>query len=177
MKGEPRRRDWQVLGLKPGADPGQVRRAFLERKALYSQDSMATYTLLDEQERAVQLERIEEAYQRIMGAPGPRARPTPEREELPEAPSGPPPPADEAPGLHLRHHRLRNSLLLSEVADEIKVRAALLERIENEEFTSLPASVYVRGFVLQYARHLGLSEPDALAAAYLAKMATAKAGD
>ena len=42
----PHRRDWEVLGLEPGADPKDVRRAYRERRALYESDSLATYTLV-----------------------------------------------------------------------------------------------------------------------------------
>jgi flagellar biosynthesis protein FlhG len=173
MVTRPRRRDWQILGLQPGADPTDVRRSYLRRKALYSPDSMASYTLLEDEERAELLERIEEAYRRITGTPAPPSETKPTTEQLPEAPEGPAPPVTEQPGAHLRHQRIRQSRLLAQVAAEIKVRASLLERLEGEEFSYLPAAVYVRGFVLQYARFLGLSDPDGVAAAYLAKMAAA----
>jgi cytoskeletal protein RodZ len=95
-------------------------------------------------------------------------------EELPEPPTGEAPPAEDEPGAHLQHHRLTRSLPLAEVAEEIKVRAALLERLEDESFSDLPASVYVRGFVVQYARLLGLPDPDEIASAYVAKMEEAR---
>jgi flagellar biosynthesis protein FlhG len=163
-----------VLGLHPDADPSEVRRSYLERKALYSAESTATYTLLEDDEREALLERIEEAYQRIVGTRAQRPPTTAIPEELPEPPTGEAPAADEQPGAHLQHHRLSRSLPLSEVAEEIKVRAALLERLEEERFSDLPASVYVRGFVVQYARLLGLPDPDAIAAAYIAKMEEAR---
>jgi hypothetical protein len=163
-----------VLGLQPGADHGAVRRSYLERKALYASESVATYTLLEGEERTALLERIEEAYRRIVGLPAPPPPLAAVKEELPAAPAGPPPPADDEPGAHLRHHRLRGSMLLAEVADEIKVRATLLEKLEEEQFPSLPAPVYVRGFVYQYAKLLGLPDADRLVTAYLAKMEAAK---
>jgi flagellar biosynthesis protein FlhG len=159
-----------VLGLAPGAEPREVRRSYLERKAIYASDSTATYTLLEDDERATLLERIEEAYLRITGTPAPQGGPRLIKEELPAAPSGPPPDAKKAPGGHLRHHRLRRGILLSEVADEIKVRSSVLEKIEQEDVDSLPASVYVRGFVVQYAKFLGLPDPEGVAASYLERM-------
>jgi len=177
MGREARRSDWQALGLEPGASPGQVRRAYLVRRALYAPDALATYSLLEEQEREAVLARIEDAYQRITGSPPPAAIPAEAHEDPVELPTGPPPPLEEAPGAHLRHLRLGKSISLHRVADEIKVRASLLAKLEEEDFQHLPAAVYVRGFVIQYARLLGVPQPDTLATAYLSRMeAAAKDG-
>jgi len=177
MAARPRRQDWQVLGLEPGADPTRVRRSYLERKALYASESVASYNLLEDEERAALLRRIEEAYQRIVGEPPPTTRAQDRSENLPEPPAGPPPPVEAEPGAHLRHLRLSHGFLLTQVADDIKVRASLLEMIEHEQFESLPAPVYVRGFVIQYARLLRAPDPENLASAYLAKMNSDLAGE
>ncbi len=173
MGREARRGDWRALGLDPGASPGQVRRAYLERRALYAPDSLATYSLLEEQEREAVLARIEDAYQRITGSPPPAAVPAEAPDDPVEPPTGPPPPLEEAPGAHLRHLRLGRSISLHRVADEIKVRPSLLAKLEQEDFQHLPAAVYVRGFVVQYAKLLGIPHPDAVATAYLSRMEAA----
>jgi len=170
MTTNPRNQDWQVLGLEPGADPREVRRSYLERKSLYAADSIASYSLLEDRQRESLLERIEEAYQRIIGSPPPKIDAAKGEEKLPDTPLGPPPPIDEEPGGHLRHHRLRQGLLLSQVASDIKVRASLLEKLEAQEFRYLPATVYVRGFIVQYAKFLGLDDPERVAASFLARM-------
>jgi hypothetical protein len=171
MTREPLHQDWEVLGLEPGASTGQVRRAYQQRLALYAPDSVSTYSLLEEHERDEMLTRIENAYQRITGGQAPAgALPPALQEELPEPPSGPPPPYEEQPGAHLRHLRLGKSMAINQVADEIKVRATLLRSLEDEEYRHLPAAVYVRGFVVQYARVLGIANPEAVAAAYLSRM-------
>ena len=41
-----------------------------------------------------------------------------------------------------------------------------INAIENEDLTKLPADVYVRGYVYQYAKVLKLN-PDAVASSYL----------
>ncbi len=174
MGREPRRIDWQALGLEPGASPGQVRRAYLERRSLYAPDSLATYSLLEEREREAVLARIEDAYQRITGSAPPPAVAAGTPEDPAEPPSGPPPALEDAPGAHLRHLRLGRSISLHRVADEIKVRASVLAKLEEEDFQHLPAAVYVRGFVVQYAKLLGIPEPDAVATAYLSRMEAAK---
>lgn len=170
MPSKPHRRDWEVLGLEPGADPRDVRRAYRERRALYASDSLATYTLVDDEERDALLARIDDAYQAIMGAPAPTATTGGSGDEFEKIPTGPEPAHDLEPGRYLRHHRQRKGMTLAEVAEEIKVRPSLLEKIEGEQFQHLPAPVYVRGFIVQYARVLGLAEPERIAAAYLAKV-------
>jgi flagellar biosynthesis protein FlhG len=174
----PRAEDWQALGLEPGAPRHEVRRAYLERKGLYAAESIATYSLLEEDERQTLLARLDEAYERILGGAAATSKPAaPDREELPEIPPGPPPDAAEEPGAHLRHHRLRSGLLLAQVAEEIKVRSTLLDKLEHEQFGQLPAPVYVRGFVVQFARALGLPQPEEIARAYVSKMELASGGD
>ncbi len=74
------------------------------------------------------------------------------------------------PGAFLRHHRLVSGLTLDQVSVETKVRPNLLDSIEKEEWSKLPAPVFVRGFVLQVARLLRMDEPEQLAAAYVQKM-------
>jgi flagellar biosynthesis protein FlhG len=170
MTGKPRRQDWHVLGLEPGANHRDVRRSYRQRRALYASDSLATYALLEDDERSALLERIDQAFQRIIGTPAPTTQSDSQDEEIPRTPSGPLPSANEEPGSYLRHHRHRAGMLLNEIAEEIKVRTSLLEQIEGEMFEHLPAAVYVRGFVVQYAKVLKLAEPDRIAAAYVTKL-------
>jgi cytoskeletal protein RodZ len=56
------------------------------------------------------------------------------------------------------------------VADETKISTLQLEKLETESYTGLPAAVYVRGFIIQYARFLDLPDPETLASHYLARM-------
>ena len=70
----------------------------------------------------------------------------------------------------LRYHRLVSGLTLDQVSVETKVRPNLLAAIEKEDWSKLPAPVFVRGFVLQVARLLRMDDPEQLATAYVAKM-------
>ena len=68
-------------------------------------------------------------------------------------------PFEETPefdGPSLRRARLRASVELEEISETTKVSMTNLRNIEDEEFEDLPASVYVRGFVMAYANMLGL---------------------
>jgi flagellar biosynthesis protein FlhG len=168
-----RQRDWETLGLEPGASLAQVRRAYERRRSLYSADSLATYTLLDDEERAAALGRLEDAYQRVRleateGGGREDERVKAEGEERPGAVRAPD--VDAEPGAYLCHLRTRSGLTLEQVSEVTKVRAALVGLLESEDFGRLPAPVYVRGFVIQYARLLGVEDPEELAASYLARM-------
>jgi hypothetical protein len=70
--------DWEILGLDPDADIGQIRRAYRHRRSLYEPAALATYNLLDDEEREDMIVRIDHAYERIMGSEprhAPRAPP------------------------------------------------------------------------------------------------------
>ena len=58
---------------------------------------------------------------------------------------------------------------LREIAAASKVGVRFLEYIEQDRHSDLPAPVYLRGFLQEYARCLGL-EPQATADAYLARV-------
>jgi hypothetical protein len=165
--------DWELLGLEPDADVAKVRRAYRERRALYQGETLATYNLFESDERTALLARIDEAYERIVGsAPtaGPGSLDVATATAEADVPSGPAPDAVAEPGNHLRHMRLMQGVSLHHVEAETKVGVTILERIENEDFDALPATVFVRGHVEQFAREVGIADPVAFAKTYLAKM-------
>jgi flagellar biosynthesis protein FlhG len=174
MSPEPRDTDWEVLGLRPGADADEVHRAYHRRRALYRKDSLATYSLLEESELQTTVDRVEAAYRRIVDHL--TAQKVMVRDEVrpetapPPQDLGPPPPLADGPGPYLRHHRLALGLTLERIADETKIRKALLAALESEDFDHLPARVYVRGFAMQVARLLHLDEPETIAQAFLDRM-------
>ena len=165
--------DWELLGLEPGADVARVKQAYRHRMSLYEPTSLATYNLLDSDERVTITDRIEAAYHRIVGA-GPLPATVPEAPEPPppavEIPTGPAPDPVREPGAHLRHWRLSRGLTLQRIAAETKITVTILEQIENEDFDSLPAAAFVRGHVQQYAREIHLEDAFEMASKYIAKM-------
>ena len=62
---------------------------------------------------------------------------------------------DDSVGKILRATREKQDIELSEVAEALKLSQDLLGRIENDDVASIPA-VFLRGYVRNYARHLGL---------------------
>jgi hypothetical protein len=175
---EIRREDWEILGVEPGADLERVHRAYHTRRSLFATSSLATYSLLSTNERDEFLGRIDEAFMRISNAAADLTSAARDEAddhlEMDETLAGLRTPTDLVgdPGAYLRHHRLVSGLTLDQVSVETKIRPNLLASIEIEEWSKLPASVFVRGFVLQVARLLRLDEPEQLAAAFIEKMKT-----
>ena len=76
------------------------------------------------------------------------------------------PPLDVShPGVYLRRCREHLGIPLAELSEHTRIRR--LDRIEDERFDELPPEPYLRGYVLQYARALGIGEAEALAASFL----------
>ena len=59
-------------------------------------------------------------------------------------------------GNSLREARLRQQLDFPEVEQATKIRARYLRALEDEQFDTLPAETYVKGFLRAYAEYLGL---------------------
>ncbi|MBV8689550.1 MAG: DUF4115 domain-containing protein [Candidatus Eremiobacteraeota bacterium] len=68
-----------------------------------------------------------------------------------------------AVGARFRAAREARGLSLSEVAEDIHIRAVYLAEIEAENWRAIGAPVYVRGFLRTYARFLGLDPEEAVA--------------
>lgn len=63
-------------------------------------------------------------------------------------------------GDELRREREIRAISLKEIADATKISKRFLEAIENNDHKTLPAPVFTRGFVREYARYLGLNSED-----------------
>jgi cytoskeleton protein RodZ len=61
-----------------------------------------------------------------------------------------------------RQTRERQRLSLEQIASRTRIQQRHLEALEEENFASLPAKVFVKGFVRSYARSLGLDEDKAI---------------
>jgi flagellar biosynthesis protein FlhG len=180
---------YEVLGVEAHASAERVDRAYRFHLELYDEAGLATYSLLDSDELTAARARVREAYavlsdpeQRIaydrsLGA----AREADEH----QAPDAPPPatlaqgPAPATPvrqrlvepvtGAALRGFREARGVSLVEIAAASKVGVRFLEYIEQDRHSDLPAPVYLRGFVQEYARCVGL-EPGITAESYLARL-------
>lgn len=63
-------------------------------------------------------------------------------------------------GETLRQERIRRNLDLDQISRELKISPRFLEAIEEERFERLPAGVFAKSFVRQYADLLGLDGGD-----------------
>lgn len=59
-------------------------------------------------------------------------------------------------GKKLKQARLRKQLSLEDVARATKIRVPRLAEIENDDYTNFPSMAYVRGFLVIYAKYLGI---------------------
>src|SRR4029078_6990279 len=63
-------------------------------------------------------------------------------------------------GEELRREREIRGISLKEIADATKISKRFLEAIERNDHRTLPAPVFTRGFVRQYARYRGRSAEE-----------------
>ncbi len=98
-------------------------------------------------------------------APAAAPLPTPEPAPLPRVTTLP----DPVTGAALRRCREQRGVTLQQIAQRSKIGVRYFEYIEADRHTSLPARVYLRGFLQEYARAVGL-DPIKTAEAYLATL-------
>ncbi|HKI86540.1 MAG TPA: helix-turn-helix domain-containing protein, partial [Thermoanaerobaculia bacterium] len=65
-------------------------------------------------------------------------------------------------GLWLKQQRELRGVALRDISDETKISLRYLEALESNRFDVLPAQVFVRGFLRQYARFVGLDADEAV---------------
>jgi flagellar biosynthesis protein FlhG len=194
---------YEVLEIRRGASLEEIERAYQIAHAAYSANSLATYSVFGERESAAIRERIDEAYRVLSHGEAREAydlaeQPAAQRESEPErmdAPIGTQSITEELQesgesfreleaaveddtgefgGSKLRRARLQRGIELDQVANITKVSPANLRHLEEENFQDLPATVYVRGFVMAYARTIGL-DPQRVAKSYLERVEIARA--
>lgn len=59
-------------------------------------------------------------------------------------------------GEFLRSEREKKNVTIEQIASATKINIKLLHALESDSFDSLPAKPFVRGFITNYARYLGL---------------------
>jgi len=170
-----------VLGLEPRASREQVERAYRFCLELYGEGALAIYSLLEPEEAEQQRTRVREAYEvlsdvekrnaydsaqgflppdaPVLAFPTPAAGSNRAAAELPEVLTG----AD------LRRLREARGVSLRHIASITKIGMRYLEYIEEDRFAFLPAPVYLRGFLHEYARLVGV-DPRRMADAYMSRL-------
>ena len=182
-----------VLGLATDAPPGDVRRAWEAIVATFRREEVAVYSLVEsEAERLEFLDQVEDAY-RILSDPSKRAawdndhnvttrwkdQTLPpvggkivvqeEQIQLPEQPIAM---TDSSEvdlnvelydGAGLERIRIGRGLSRAEVAGILKISRTQVQALEEMDAHRLPAAVYIKGFIRNYARLLHLDADKAIA--------------
>ena len=185
---------YEVLETEPGVSDEEIRRAYRTVKDNYASGSMVIAGLYDDHELAALHARINAAHDTLF-APDRRrlydlalpeadlARAVRAAASVPRPTAGggggaedrpsemPDPVIDsnaEVTGAFLRKVREIRGLELGDIAQRTKISERYLRALEEEQFGDMPAAVYVRGYVTEYARALRL-DPQRAAESYLVR--------
>jgi flagellar biosynthesis protein FlhG len=168
---------YDVLGIDPSATGDEVEEAYRRCVVLYGEGSLATYSLLEPREVEAARARVHEAYSVLRDpdrrrdydatARPPAPPPEPEPPEVPRSEPGVLP--EPVTGADLKRVREARGVALKDIARASKIGVRFFEYIEADRHADLPAVVYLRGFLQEYARAVGL-DPQRTAGSYLARM-------
>ena len=175
---------YELLEVPPTASFEDIRRANRRIRDIYGAESIAVSGLYDPASLEAVHRRLDLAYTTLMdaakrkdydtelfpdGVPmpvvppesAPITRAPTAKPDDPAATAARPPMPDVGPrteftGPLLRQIREAVGVELREIAERSKIGMAYLQALEAEVFGKLPAPVYVRGFLAEYARALGL---------------------
>lgn len=173
---------YELLEVAPDASYEQLARAYATIKRTFSGHSLGSYSLFDAGERSELLARLDEAWN-TLSHPERRARY--DRDVLGLAPGfltfgddrsgsaspAKPPPAQQlaitdVTGAVLRARREAIGMPLQEIARNTRISIAYLQFIEEDHMKGLPHDSYLRGYLTQYAKALGL-DPHVVADGYI----------
>lgn len=170
-----------VLEVERGATDEEIRRAYKRMCAVFDPENPVTFGLFDQAGLEAARARIDEAYDVLLDPArrrpyeisvfpdAPEDAPEAERDERPSGELPPAPsitPDTEFSGPLLRAVRESQGTSLEQISERTKVGTSYLRCIEEERYDQLPAAVYVRGFVTEFAKCLKL-DPDQVSQSYL----------
>jgi flagellar biosynthesis protein FlhG len=171
---------YEILETEPGVSDEEVRRAYRAIKDIYASGSLVIAGLYEEHELADLHARVNAAHDTLFApdrrrlydlalpeadlaravraaanagrrAAAPLAAAAEERIETSEIAIDP---DAEVTGAYLRKVRQTRGIELSDISQRTKISERYLRAIEDERFSEMPAAVYVRGYVMEYARAL-----------------------
>ena len=169
---------YEILETEPGVSDEEVRRAYRTLKEIYASGSPVIAGLYDEHElgelharanaahdtlfaperrRLYDLALPEADLARAVRAAAQGARRSGGMPAVPDRAESPEPILDvgeEVTGPVLKKIREARGMELAEIAQRTKISERHLRSIEEERFGDMPAAVYVRGFVTEFARAL-----------------------
>jgi hypothetical protein len=161
---------YATLKLAMDANLTTIETAYSQQKELFGSNSIACYSLCSEAERHASLKAIESAYQLIISERFvQRTQPEPvsmsERRIEVATPS-----PGVSPGNFLKQQRQKLDISLATIVDQTKISRTILSYIEQEAYAYLPATVYLRGFITEFAKIVHAADPSQIASQYLEQM-------
>ncbi len=182
---------YELLEIRPDASNMDIINAYRQAKLTFKADSMATYSLFDEEELRQMQEQIEQAYatlsniekrrvydrqlglSREEGASGRETADTVQDNVVTldggaERPAGiryRMAVATVFTGRLLREVREFRGIELAAIAEHTKISRQYLQAIEDEDEKHLPEPAYLKGYLKQYAAEIGL-DPERVVGRY-----------
>ncbi len=187
---------YELLSVEPTASDEEIRRANRRARDVYSRESIVVSGLYSASRLDELHAKIEDAYSTLMD---PRKRKEYDSKLFPEGlpnrhvPTIPPPiaveeslpierpnmpavdPETDFTGPLMQQIREAHGIELREISEKTKIGMTYLSAIEGETFDKLPAVVYVRGFLVEYAKILHL-DVERVLATYLPRFRDGRVG-
>lgn len=174
---------YELLEVDPGASEEEIRRAHKRMLGRFDARGTVVYGLFRTEQLQALRRRLDNAHDVLLDPDArrrydrelfPDRRPTESVEAAAERPAPPSdpiaalglPPEAEVNGHLLKRVREICHLSIEDVCDSTKIGMHTLRCIENEAFEDLPARVYLKGFLKQIARELGI-DADRVCDGYL----------
>ncbi|HVT08950.1 MAG TPA: helix-turn-helix domain-containing protein [Polyangia bacterium] len=184
---------YEILETEPGVSDEEVRRAYRSIKDIYASGSLVIAGLYEDHELAELHARVNAAHDTLFAPdrrrlydlalpeadlaravraaanagrrPSAPISPTEERAETSEMVVDP---DAEITGEFLRKIRQSRGIELGDISQRTKISERYLRALEEERFAEMPAVVYVRGYIMEYARALRM-DPHRVTEGYLAR--------
>ncbi|MEM1030808.1 MAG: helix-turn-helix domain-containing protein [Myxococcota bacterium] len=185
---------YQVLGVDRSASDDEIRRAYKLQRSIFRDDSLPVVSIVDEETMRREQALMTEAYDTLLDpsrrraydlsvfpddephAPQPQRGPTATEAELAvlQAELAREITGDtQFTGPLLKRAREARGLDIHDVANTTKISPMHLRALEEEKMSTLPALVYVRGFLQQVAKALHL-DPAQVTKSYLKRYRAAR---
>lgn len=170
---------YEILDLKPTASKAEVQQAFSRLRKTYDADSLAVYSILNEEEREDMMARVEEAYRTLIdderrhnydqslglnasvldkGYEHPKSLPKKykKKDEKKGKTSKDLDSIDAHSQDFLKQVREIKGISLTDIAESTNIKIHFLSALENGKYRELPGRAYAIGFLREYAKYVGL---------------------